>query len=361
MNEERKLVRLSEIPQKVLNWIWPGYLAIGAISDLSGDPGGGKSRIAYDLTTRITTGQPMPGGGAASPPAGVVLLQGEDTVDTMVKPALTAAGADLTRVFIYDPKKFADQPLRLPDDLDLVGEAADQIHAKLVVVDPTTVFFSCNANSDQSVRKALKPLADFAEDKGLAVLLVRHLNKANAHNPLYQAAGSIAWIAAARCAIRAMNDPTNSDPHRHLLVQIKTNLVSAPSLAYRTVVINGQVAVDWLGTSSFGSKDLNRAEYEEGTKLWEAAEVLFLCLRDGAEPARFVIRRGREEGVAKRTLERAKILLRVKSEREDYTVGWRWMWRLPAEENPVLHYFTEKYAALDAESQENLDAEGVPA
>ena len=66
-----------------------------------------------------------------------------------------------------------------------------------------------------------------------------------------------------------------------------------------------------------------------------------------------MIKRGSEEGVAKRTLERAKILLRVKSEREDYTVAWRWMWRLPTEENPVLHYFTEKYAALDAESQEN--------
>ena len=350
---ERRLVRLSEVSEKSLTWIWLGYLPIGAIADLSGDPGTGKSRITYDLAARITSGQPMPTGSDSSPPAGVVILQGEDTVDTMLKPTLVAAGADLNRIFIYDPKKFGDQPLTLPDDLELVGEAAVKVDAKLVIIDPTTVFFACNVNSDQSVRRALKPVANFAKKLGLAVLLVRHLVKANTGNPLHQAAGSIAWIAAARCAMRAMNDPTSSDPHRHLLVQIKSNLISSPSLAYRTVMPNGHVLLEWLGTSTFAAKDLNRAEHEEGTRGWEAAEVLFLILRDGPAPAQFVIAKAGQEGVARRTLERAKIQLRVRSERHQLQYGWHWLWRLPDEENPVLHYFTEKYAALDAESQEN--------
>ena len=105
------------------------------------------------VTARITTGQPMPGCSEDRPPAGVVLLQGEDTVDTMVKPALVAAGADLDRIVVYDPKKFTGQPFALPDDLKLVEEAAADVQAKLLVIDPVLVFFSCNANSDQSVRK----------------------------------------------------------------------------------------------------------------------------------------------------------------------------------------------------------------
>ena len=86
MNEWRTLTRLSQVPEKPLEWIWPGYLAVGTITDCSGDPGSAKSRIAYDLVTRITTGQPMPCSSETSSPAGAVLLQGEDPVTSVVKP-----------------------------------------------------------------------------------------------------------------------------------------------------------------------------------------------------------------------------------------------------------------------------------
>jgi hypothetical protein len=355
MNEERRLTRLSDVQEKPLKWIWPGYLAEGVTTDFSGDPGTAKSTITYDLVTRITTGQPMPNSMEAIPPAGAVLLQGEDLADSMVKPALAAAGADLNRIFIYDPKKFVGQPLVLPDDLSLIKEAAAAVQAKLLVIDPVTVFFACNANSDQSVRKSLKPLASYAEHAGLAVMLVRHLNKSNSGNLLYQASGSIAWTAAARCAIRVINDPTNNDPHRHLLVQTKTNLISAPTLAYRTVMSGNHVTVEWLGTSSFGVRDLAKGEFEDGTKLWEAMEVLYLILKGGPEQAQEIYRRGAREGVARRTLERAKKTLRIKTGRAGHPIYWHWEWRLPNESNPVLHYLQEKYAVADAPAQQGAE------
>ena len=140
------------------------------------------------------------------------------------------------------------------------------------MIDPASVFFNCNPNSESAVRRALKPLEDFAQDSHLAVLLVRHLNKSNAGNLLYQASGSTAWIAAARCALRTASDPTTNDPYRHLLVPIKMNLVDAPSMAYRTVTANGHLGVEWLGPSNFTAKDLMKGEFEDGSKLWEAVE-----------------------------------------------------------------------------------------
>ena len=118
-----------------------------------------------------------------------------------MKPTLVAAGADLDRVAVYDPSKFKGSPLTLPDDLDLVKSAVKEVNAKLLVIDPAASFFTCNANSDQAVRKALVPLEELAKKKGLAVLIVRHLNKGNSGNPLYRASGSIQWIAAARSAL----------------------------------------------------------------------------------------------------------------------------------------------------------------
>jgi hypothetical protein len=352
VNDERKLVRLSEVAERPLTWVWPGYVAAGAITDLSGDPAAGKSRIAYDLTARITTGQPLPGCTEGSPAAGVVLLQGEDTVDTMVKPALAAAGADLERVFVCDPSQFGTQPLALPEDLKIVKDAAAQVAAKLVVIDPASVFFTCNANSDGSVRQALKPLVEFAEEAELAVLLVRHLNKASRTNLQYQAMGSIAWLAAARCGLRVMNDPTSTDPYRHLLVLVKTNLSSVPSLAYRTVMANGQLGVEWLGTSNFTAKDLTRGEFEDGSKLWEAMEILFLILRDGPAPAEQVHQKARREGVAKRTLERAKAAMRVRSELRVISFDWYWQWKLPQEGNPIINHLRQKYDDLDGVAED---------
>lgn len=352
MNEERHLTRLADIEQKPLDWLWPGWLPLGTIVDFSGDPGQAKSGIAYDLAARITTGQPMPNCTNAAPPAGVVLIQGEDLVDTMVKPTLLAAGADVARIFVYDPKGFAGQPLTLPDDLQLVADAVAEVHAKLVVIDPATVFFACNPNSEPSVRRALQPITDFAQQAGVTVLLVRHLNKNDGGNLLYQAGGSIAWIAAARSAPRAISDPASSDPHRHLLVQIKTNLPSEPTLAYRTVLQNGCIGVQWLGNSSFTAKEMNIGQLEERTRRREAMDILFLILRNGPLHVEEVIRKAKQQGVAKRTLERAKVTLGVRSQRHDYGFHWHWEWQLPEDENAVLHALRQKYEALDAESQE---------
>src|SRR5262245_55438417 len=192
MNDHRHLIPLSEVQPEELSWLWPDRIPLKMITLLEGDPAHGRSALTYDIAARCTRGHAMYNCCETTSPAGVVLLQAEDSLGSTVLPNLQAAGADISRVVVYDRTRFRDEPLMLPDDIALLANAVADVQARLVVVDPVNAFLSANANSDQQVRKALKPLAAFAEQSGVAVLLVRHLTKSGPRNPLYRGAGSIA-------------------------------------------------------------------------------------------------------------------------------------------------------------------------
>ncbi len=182
------------------------------------------------------------------------------------------------------------------------------------MIDPFTAFLGGNANSDQSVRKTMGALTAFASRAGLAVVLVRHNRKAGSGNPAYRGAGSIGIIAAARSALAVAPDPTTSDPHMHVLVQTKTNLATAASLSYRTVKSGDRITVEWLGESRCTARDLAGAEDRSAHA--EAMWVLYSLLSDGPVQASDVYSRATAAGVAKRTLERAKVALQVRTRKQ---------------------------------------------
>jgi hypothetical protein len=172
---------------------------------------------------------------------------------------------------------------------------------------------------------------------------------------MYRASGGIAWTAAARCALVTANDPMSTDPHRHLLVSVKNNLIEAPTLAYRTVEINGQIGIEWMGPYSLNAKDLTGGEPESAGRLWEAVEIVFLILRHKPEPSTEVITRATKEGVARRTLDRAKVALKINTRRVG-NAPWHWQWELPKDENPLVRHLREKYDALDATDKREFQA-----
>ena len=52
--------RLADVAPERVMWAWPGYVPLGKIAVLDGDPGLGRSTVTADLTARITTGRAMP-------------------------------------------------------------------------------------------------------------------------------------------------------------------------------------------------------------------------------------------------------------------------------------------------------------
>ena len=347
---ERRLVNPGEIQERPTRWLWPDRVPLGSITILDGDPCSGKSSITYDETARVTTGRPMPGCDAATiPPAGVVLLQAEDNLADIVVPRLRVLGADMARIKLFDRQMFAEQPLVLPDDLPLIETAVGDVHAKLVVIDPLAAFLRGNASSDQSIRKAFGALATFAERNDLAVVIVRHLRKTGAKNPLYGGMGSIGIIAAARAGLLVGADPNTDEKFRHVLAQSKGNLSDAVSLGYRTVKRDdGAVTVEWLGPSRYTAADLSAASAaaDEHSALIEAQYVLYSILSEGHIPANDVIRLAKLAGVTERTLKRAKRDICVRSWKLGSGPGSRWLWELPDNEELLRPFRTKDIDSL---------------
>ncbi|QDU21800.1 AAA family ATPase [Urbifossiella limnaea] len=327
MSSDRRLVPLNDIPEERLDWVWPNRIPRKAVTTLDGDPGQAKSTVAYDLIARVTGGRPMPNCTGSSPPAGAVLIGAEDGLGNTVRPRLQAAGADLRKVYVYDRRQFADRPLVFPDDIGVVEDAAREVGAGLVVIDPFTAFLSGPANSERAVRAAVGSLVGLAERLDLGVLLLRHLSKGGGSNPLYRGLGSIGVVAAARSALLAAPDPNADDPFQHVLTQVKTNLSAAPGLVYRTVKRDGVVTVEWLGESPSTAGDLTGGRAAHSL-LREGAYVLYSLLADGPVWAADVYKLAARGGVARRTVERAKALLRVRSRKDGSGRGSRWYWEL---------------------------------
>jgi len=341
VTETPKLVvrRVAEVPRERVTWLWPGYLPVGKVVVLDGDPGLGKSTVTADLAARITVGKAMPDGSGGGDPGAVVLLSAEDGVADTIAPRLELAGADLDLVTVIEHLELPDGkpvPLELPTDLDQLEAVVRDLGARLVTIDPLVAYLagSVNANRDQDVRRALHPVRDMAERTGAAILLVRHLRKAATDSAVQRGGGSIGIIGAARVGLMVARDP--ADPDRRILAMTKSNVGPIPpAMAYRLLPDDalGVAAVAWEGPTDHRADDLLGAPVERPAPKRELAEKLLReLLADGPRRRSEIEEAAEEAGVSWRTVETAKADLGVWSEQRPEPgkrgAGAYW-WRLP--------------------------------
>ena len=130
-----------------------------------------------------------------------MILSAEDGYADTIVPRLRAAGADLDRI-VFVPAVATDdgeeRELILPDHLAALREPVAAVAALLVIVDPITAYLTDAINTwrDSDVRRALRPLAAFAEETGCAVAVSRHLTKQTGSRAIYRGGGSIAFTGA---------------------------------------------------------------------------------------------------------------------------------------------------------------------
>lgn len=324
--------RLSDVPLEAITWLWDGRLPNGKLVILDGDPGLGKSTITLDIAARVTRGAAMPLADEGRPPACVILLSAEDGAGDTIRPRMEAAGADLTRVFVLDGvlKSGEHEFLEVPGDVEHLRTVIEREHAKLVVIDPLVSYLGekTDTHRDKDVRKALRALAEVARQTGCCILVVRHLNKVEGGKALYRGGGSIGIVAAARVGMLVGLDP--DDENRRVISITKCNLApKAESLSYELVerLVSGcKVAVVvWVGASAHSADDLVLPKKRRGAKLGAATAFLARELSDGPGRVGDLRARAANEGISKRTLDRAKEALKVKS----YRLGSLWLWRLP--------------------------------
>lgn len=193
----------SAIKAEPISWLWPERIPLGQLTVFAGDPQLGKSFVTLDIAAQASTG-------AWGPACDTLIFSGEDSAQHVIVPRLLAMGADMNRVGIVALTRKASngeivrRPFNLATDLDDLRKKLKKYReVKLVIIDPMTSYLGgINGNTTIEMRSlVLSPLATLAQDFGIAVILVMHLNKdSSTQNPLYRISGSLATVAAARMA-----------------------------------------------------------------------------------------------------------------------------------------------------------------
>ena len=273
-------------------------------------------------------------------PLNVILMSAEDGLADTIKPRLLAAGADTERIGAIVARKNDegyDTPMSFPEDVIALREVIIRTKAKLVIMDTLNAFLTGRVDShrDHHIRCALYPLAMLAEETGVAMLVICHLNKQRGGTPLYRVGGSIGLTAAARAVLLVGLDPEDED--QRVLAMLKSNLAAKPkSLSFHLVEEPefGVARIEWDGFSDLTATDLLNPSRQERDRPAsdKAEEFLENCLAEGPVPAEDVKAEAAELGITETTLQRVKSSLGVESHRVGFGKGSYLMWSLPPDE-----------------------------
>jgi len=335
-----------------LDWLWPGRFARGKFGLVAGLPDMGKGQIAAFITAAVTAALELPCGEGNAPQGNVIWFNAEDGARDTILPRLVAAGADTSRVHLVNSARVGgeDRMFSLVTDLRLLRKAIERIgNVVLVIIDPVSAYLGVgrvDGRSATDVRGVLTPLKDMAEELHVAVIGIAHFNKKDdIKSALLRVSDSIAYVAAARHVYAVLDDP--EDKNSKLFVKAKNNLArDTKALRYgmsvKTVGHDAKLGVDIeapfiVWHPQYVEITANEAMAAAGghTAKREAREFLLERLEAGPVKANEIVEEAKQEGIAKRTLDRAKKELGIKSRKTLEMFDGEWFWELPPK--PKLH------------------------
>lgn len=321
---------MSDIEPVEVDFLWEPFLPLGKLTLLEGDPGCGKTFLALQLAACLSIGAPLPGRdgtpGEGRLPASVLYMSAEDGLADTLRPRLDTMGADPGKVYVLTGWRTddGDSGMITLADVGIIEQAMEQVKPILLVVDPLQGYLGAGVDMHRAneVRPVMAALAGLAEKHNTALLCVRHLSKAPAGRAMYRGMGSIDFSAAARSILLAGQDP--DDPAKRGIIHLKSSLAAAgPSIGFEI----GPEGFFWTGLSSLTVGSLFKGDIqaeEDRSTIEEAEDFLREVLAAGPMAARELVQEARENGISKRTLDRAKKKLGIKSQRE----GEQWYWNL---------------------------------
>lgn len=341
----------DDVVTRRVEWLWKGRIPYGKVTVFDGAPGQSKSTVALDIAARITRGSSMPDRAAPERGAGgALIVSAEDAVEDTIAPRLMAADVDKSRVRFFKMQRADNggiEPLTIPDDLRRLARTIEEHDIHLVVVDPLVAFLSerTDSHNDASIRRALGPLNLMAEDTGVAIVAIRHLNKALGLSAIDRGGGSVGIGANARSVLIFAAHPDDEEhPGLRVMACVKGNLAPRPAtLGYRVeeerialddgsvvghpVIVWQRDPVELSADQLVGIRTTDARK--EAPERDAAAEWLRDALAAGPMAAGELQDRAAADGHAWRTIERAKpgVARSVRERKDDGATG-QWMWRL---------------------------------
>ncbi len=314
--KDLKIINMQDVEATEVKWLWYPYIPYGKITIIQGDPGEGKTTLVLNLAALLTRGERLPESDEASEPINVLYQSAEDGLADTIKPRLTAANADASRVMvIYE----TDIELSMTDHH--LEAAIWQTGAKLVILDPLQAYLGSKVDMHRAneVRPVFKNLATVAQRYDCAIVLIAHMNKSAGMKATYRMLGSVDITAAARSVLivgRIKNNPTI-----RVMVHSKSSL--APEGEPIAFELNPET-----GFAFIGKYHISVDELLDGTnavnKLDEAERFLETLFANTDEiPQKKITAQAKARNIAKRTLDEAKKKLQIQSVK----IGSQWFWR----------------------------------
>ena len=360
---EAIVVRLSDVQEQQVEWLWPNRIPLGKLTLLAGDPGLGKSFVTVDMAARVSTGTGWPDCYEQRQSVGsVILFNCEDDIADTVLPRLNRAGGDPNKVIALQGVTIIDaetgqrrqRGFSLDVDLPKLIEVLEvNRDVRLVVIDPVSAYCGAtDSHKNADIRAMLAPMADMASKYRVAIVMVTHLSKGSGGKAVYRAMGSLAFAAAARAVWHVAKD--HDDDKRRLILLAKINISEeATGLAYR--LQDGAVCWEEAPVVMTADEHLDketqperkpRGSSEQGETVQQAAKWLVKKLTVCSMLAKAVLQLADDADISVATLKRAKTLAKVKSHRIGFgkeSVVW---WILPPDNNePVPADVDEAEAA----------------
>ena len=339
-----KVASAASIKPVAIRWLWPGWLAKGKLHILAGAGGTGKTTLLIGLIATITTGGRWPDGSRCSEPGNALIWSSEDDpADTLI-PRLTAAGADMSRVYIIQGRTNAQgdaDPFDPANDIALLRETANEIGGvSLLMLDPIVSAVKGDMHKANDVRRALQGVVDFAEQNLCAIVGISHFSKGGAgSSPTDRVIGSQAFSALARTVLVAAKQ---EDSDLRVLARAKSNIGTdegGVSYTIETCTIDGDITtthVAWgdliegsareiLGDVE-GSDDDTRPDDDD------PSEALRRILKDGPMIGKQAKSLMTENGYSAKQTRTAREKLSVVTVREGFGKEIKTLWSLPQAE-----------------------------
>lgn len=306
----------KEVKAKKVDWLWYPYIAYGKITIIQGDPGEGKSTVAMNLASLISNGDTLPLEKEKTKPQSVVYQNSEDGKEDTIVPRFIACGANLERISYIDE---SEATVELGDDR--LEKVLEKTGARVLILDPIQAYWGANTDMNRAgaIRPIMKHLAQMAERRNCAIIMIGHMTKSNGKG-LYRGLGSIDIAAAARSVLLVAK--LKNQPNTRVLAHVKSNL--APIGESILFAVDNKSYISWVRRSKLTAEQILDETYtEEYSKLDHAISIIKKCMKKGECSANEILRQCGINCIAKRTMNAAKAKLNIESvKRKD---GWYWI------------------------------------
>lgn len=314
------MIRMSEVQQTEVEWLWYPYIPFGKLTIIQGNPGEGKTFFAMQLAAACTNRKFLP---QMEPfePFNMIFQTAEDGLGDTVKPRLISAEAELERVLVIDD---ADNPLTLADER--IENAIRENNARLVIIDPLQAFLGANVDMNRAneVRPIFRRLADVAQATNCAIVMIGHLNKASGSQSTYRGLGSIDITAVVRSLL--FIGKVRTDPTTRVIVHEKSSLAPpGQSLAFS---LGDEKGFRWIGAYDISTEDLLAGSEGNKTELKQeqAVKLIEEFLSEGRKVSIAEINKeAAERGISERTVRLARNSMGDKIASERQGKDW-WIW-----------------------------------